>query len=79
MNCEGCRYAWTNAFGRRTGFSDPEYYPTLHCRRYPPTRGHEHGNVTASKAAAWVEVQKDWWCGEWVSAGHAEWHKTPKA
>ena len=74
MTCKTCRYAWVNTYGRHSGFADVGYYSTLHCRRYPPTRGHEHGNATASKAAAWVVVEADWWCGEWQAWQPAEEH-----
>jgi len=62
--CELCRFSSVNEFGRPTGFSEPRYYPTLHCRRYPPNRSFSIENVTASTAAAWPEVDRNWWCGE---------------
>ncbi len=34
--CCNCAHSFKNPLGKKTGFSDPEYYPTLECRRYPP-------------------------------------------
>lgn len=67
MRCAECRFCHENEYGRPSGWREPTHYSTLHCRRYPPTRGHEHGNVTPSMTAAWVEVRADWWCGEFAA------------
>lgn len=63
--CENCRYAWVNKYGRATGFSEPAYSETLHCRRYPPDRDFDQSSRDPSRTRAAVEVDRNWWCGEW--------------
>jgi len=64
-NCGNCRFLWRNAYGERTGFSEPAYRETLHCRRYPPSHDFDISNHAASQARMAPAVSADWCCGEW--------------